>query len=130
MTKPSKESMDTAVKLISTLRPGPVTLETAELIATVLEEGKRHLDAEKARSEKLVKALEFYAAGHPHHSVLFHNVDYERIPKVRTVCVISEIAKGKTGEQVYNEGMEPLFELRSGLKARQTLAVYRAGDKG
>ena len=85
---------------------------------------------ERARSAKLVQALEFYAAGHPHHSVLFHNVDYERIPKVRTVCVISEIAKGKTGEQVYNEGMKPLFELRSGLKARQTLATYRAGDAG
>jgi len=102
-----------------------ILLESA--IAKALAEARAE---ERARSAKLVQALEFYAAGHPHHSVLFHNVDYERIPKVRTVCVISEIAKGKTGEQVYNEGMKPLFELRSGLKARQTLATYRAGDAG
>ena len=68
MTKPSKESMNTAVKLSSTLVRGPVTLEIAELIATVLKEGKRHLDAEKARSAKLAQALEKIHEWHWQHN--------------------------------------------------------------
>lgn len=80
------------------------------------------LDLQQAKLDKAREALEFYAQGLDPTHEMTQAIDGDKIPRVRVVNVIAELHAGKSGKEIYDEGMIPDFKIRLGKRARLALA--------